>query len=173
MATRASFNSDRTIKMAFEEQEEEPVPFRLGIPQGSPLSPILFVIYAVTLNGPGHKTPMETGTCYVDDEIMIQGAKTQRAVAMFLQTLLDNHIARAEHLNIGFAVSKAELTHLIVNTNSSSKITDTTGITLYNSAIIPKAGIKSFGVWIDHHRSIKTHAAMAAAKTWRSAGFCC
>lgn len=49
----ANFNTDRTFKMAFDGQEEPPVPYTSGLPQGSPLSPVHFVIYAAALNPPG------------------------------------------------------------------------------------------------------------------------
>lgn len=62
-----SFNTDRTIKMAFDGQEETPVPFLSGLPQGSPLSPVLFVIYAAALSTLGPQPKMRETTSYVDD----------------------------------------------------------------------------------------------------------
>lgn len=42
--TVAAFNTNRRIYLEFDGQNEHPVPFDSGLPQGSPLSPILFVI---------------------------------------------------------------------------------------------------------------------------------
>lgn len=171
VATMTNFNTNRTIKMAFDSREEELVPFRSAISQGSPLSPIRFVIYATALNDPGHQKPTETSITYVDDEMMIQGAKTQSAASVFLETRLDNHLRRAEHLNIRFATNMTELMRLITHSTGRTKITDTTGITLYSSAVIPKTGLKSLGIWIGHRLSFKAHAVMTTAKTRRWAGF--
>lgn len=45
-----SFNTARQIQMPFDAEVENPGPFRSGLRQGSPLSPILIVIEAGTLN---------------------------------------------------------------------------------------------------------------------------
>jgi len=37
----AAFNTDRKIAFGFDQQSEEPQPYRCGLPQGSPISPIL------------------------------------------------------------------------------------------------------------------------------------
>jgi len=40
-----SFNSDRTVAMIIEGNDMERHPVEAGVPQGSPVSPILFAIY--------------------------------------------------------------------------------------------------------------------------------
>jgi hypothetical protein len=56
--TRA-FNEDRRLGFALDSRIEEPRPFRCGLPQGSPVSPILFLIYAAS----GKKNPVPTEAC--------------------------------------------------------------------------------------------------------------
>lgn len=116
--------------MAFDGQEEVPVPFLPGLLQGSPFSPVLFVIYAAALSFPGPQPRMREITSYVNDEVMIQGAMTQRAGSRTLQVTLDERIRRADHLNIRFAAMKVELMHLVPHTNKGTGTRDTTGITL-------------------------------------------
>jgi hypothetical protein len=41
-----SFTTNRTLAFTFSEQLEDPKPFLCSLPQGSPASPILFLIYA-------------------------------------------------------------------------------------------------------------------------------
>ena len=41
----SSFLEDRSLKLKFDNQEEDFTPINTGIPQGSPISPILFLIY--------------------------------------------------------------------------------------------------------------------------------
>jgi hypothetical protein len=38
----AAFNTDRKLAFGFDRQTEDPQPYRCGLPQGSPISPILF-----------------------------------------------------------------------------------------------------------------------------------
>ena len=40
-----SFTSDRTIQLTFEGQAQQPTPLNTGVPQGSPVSPVLFLLY--------------------------------------------------------------------------------------------------------------------------------
>lgn len=63
-------NTDWRIHMAFNVKREEPVPFSAGLPQGSLLSPILFVIYSGAL----HSRSKVKATAYVDDEVALKGA---------------------------------------------------------------------------------------------------
>lgn len=51
--TIKDFNHNRTIFLTCEGEVEDPVPFRTRLLQGSPLSLVLFVIYAAALNKPG------------------------------------------------------------------------------------------------------------------------
>lgn len=63
------FNTNRKIFMTFDNQDEQPVKFDAGVPQGSPLSPILYLIYSSTLSVPtSDKSTRERATwmmsCY-------------------------------------------------------------------------------------------------------------
>lgn len=55
--------------MELEWEREAPVPFEAGLPQGSPLSPILFVNYAAAISS-YNPTRTEISTTYVDDEVI-------------------------------------------------------------------------------------------------------
>lgn len=52
-----SFNAERSIHMAFDGESDDPVSYRAALPQGSPLSPILFVISTASLNDPAENDP--------------------------------------------------------------------------------------------------------------------
>lgn len=127
------FNSGWKIQMAFDGEAELPAPFESGLPQGSPLSPILFVFYAGTLNSRISGTREQT-TAYVDDEIMVQGATSQILATRRLQERLHYTVNRAKFLNIKYSRAKTELMHLLPFT-SGWKInnSDTTGLTLYGN----------------------------------------
>jgi hypothetical protein len=44
-----SYLKDRTSVLQFDDDKTEPIPIRAGVPQGLPLSPILFNIYLASL----------------------------------------------------------------------------------------------------------------------------
>lgn len=77
----ASFNSARKIHMVFDSEVETPVPFDSGLPQGSPLSPILLVTCSSVLDALQAAESM----AYIDDEVGRVGATTQKAAARALQ----------------------------------------------------------------------------------------
>lgn len=142
-----NFNSNRKIFLAFDGNEEEPVPFLSGLPQGSPLSPILFVRYAAALNGPGQQPRLRQTTSYMDNEVITQGANTQKAATKALQARLYDRIDRARFLNIRFAPKRSELMRLIAHKSIPPKNADPEGIT-----------IKTLGVWIAHRLGFKRHS---------------
>lgn len=61
----SAFNTNRWIHLAFDRKSEVPVPFRARLPHGSPLSPILFVMYCRAQDYHGGVPT----TVYCDDEI--------------------------------------------------------------------------------------------------------
>lgn len=163
----AAFNTERQIHMAFDGESEQPVPFCAGLPQGFPLSPILFMIYSSTLDS---RNGVQT-TVYVDDEIARIGATTQTLAVKAQQNHLDQRIDRAGFLNIRYAPRQVELIHLIPTTSGQQiNNADTRGIELYGTWIPPTDMVKILGVHIDKRLSFNIHAVAATANTRRSAG---
>jgi hypothetical protein len=69
-----SFTTNRTLAFTFSEHLEEPKPFLCGLPQGSPASPILFLIYANAMLEVQHQPARELNTSYVDDTSLLQSS---------------------------------------------------------------------------------------------------
>lgn len=153
--------------MAFDGESEEPVPFLAGLPQVSPLSPILFLIYSSALDSPR----TVNAAAYVNDEIAKVGGTTQQVASRLLQRHLDDRLDRASIVNIKYAVPKAELMPIIPFTSRRQiKSVDTTGILPYKEQVTPGLQIKILGVQIDNRLCFKPQAAAEAAKTRRGAG---
>lgn len=71
------FSTHRQINMEFDRKKELQVPCACGLPQRSPLSPILFVIYEAAMSQYKPAKSRVT-TTYVYDELMLLGAKTTK-----------------------------------------------------------------------------------------------
>lgn len=82
--TVESFSTERSLFFAIDNGQEPTALFQASLPQGSPLSPILFVIYASALATPPIETHGAT-TSYIDDELRLQGAGSQAAATTRLQ----------------------------------------------------------------------------------------
>lgn len=153
--------------MTLDGESEELVPVLAGLPQRSPLSPILFVIYSSTFDSPSKVK----AAAYVDDEVARVGGTTQQVSSRLLQCHLDDRLNRASFLNIKCGVPKAELMHIIPFTSGRQiKSADTAGLRLYREQVPPRTQMKILGVRIDNQLSFEAQAAAVPANTRRSAG---
>lgn len=90
--TSKDFNTNRSLHLAFEGKEGDPVPFSSEVPQGSPIPPVRFVIYAAALNAPQPAPPHRETTSYIEDMVMLQESPTQKEASRILQKRLDQRI---------------------------------------------------------------------------------
>jgi hypothetical protein len=90
---------------------EIPKPFKAGLPQGSPASPILFLIYAnATMNPMIHiNDDLESECTYIDDISMVQAAINTDNVIFHLKTRSEIQIDRAKILYIRYSPDKSDL----------------------------------------------------------------
>jgi len=95
------FLENRKISLAFDGEKEEPNSIRTGIPQGSPISPILFLIYMRFLfQETKTQFPTLRIPSYVDDIAIIAKGTIQencqileRACTLFFSWAKENEVA--------------------------------------------------------------------------------
>jgi len=108
-----AFKTDRKIAFGFDQQSEQPQPYRCGLLQGSPVSPALFLIYSNAMLERSHQSHDAIDTSYVDDVRMVQMSTTITRVNRLLEVRTEEHLSRGVHLGLTFAPPKTELLYCL------------------------------------------------------------
>jgi ribonuclease HI len=154
----ASFLSNRTTRMRFNGITTTSIPTPTGIPQGSPLSPILYILYnSDLLDIPSEK---QLGLGFIDDILYGTQNKTATANAKELERLLAKSEQWRQRHGAQFEKSKYVLIHftrkLTVQTRAFIKIAGTT--------IHPSTEAKYLGVIFDQKLKFRSHIQHIADK---------
>jgi ribonuclease HI len=161
-----SFTTNRTLAFTCSQQLEDPKPFLCGLAQGSPASPILFLIYTNGMLEVQHQPIRELNISCVEDTSFLQSSLTVPFAIRRLKERSEYHIERGKHLGLRFSPPKSELLYCHPNF-SKSKAKDLSHhppLILNDKTIQPSRSIKYLGVHIDESVSFKQHAISAAAK---------
>jgi len=104
----SSFLEERTCTLIFQGAPGTPAPVNVGAPQGSPISPLLFLLYGA----PRHfGIPRGLIITYVDDFALTVASLSDRGNIRQLQDLCDKLEKKASRLGVSFSVAKTELIH--------------------------------------------------------------
>jgi hypothetical protein len=148
-----NFMTDRFTKLSFDGQSDSLKPINTGIPQGSPVSPILFLIYlrplfdVINKHHPNIECPS-----YIDDIGLIVSGKSQQRNAEHLNQVVKTG---ADNNGITFDGPKTELIHFDKSRNPN---TENNFVTLPTSNIIhPTTTVRWLGIWLDNKLSFKEH----------------
>jgi len=164
-----SFLSDRQLGLAFDGQIQPLLPVNTGIPQGSPISPILFLFYLTNLFKdlrPSILTPQLRSPSYIDDIALVVTGPSEEANSRALEVAARRAWSWAADNMIVFDDPKTELMHFH---NKTQHNTSNTPVTLPHGIVIhPSQHIRWLGVWLDrkllfnYHVQQKTTAATRA-----------
>jgi len=145
-----SYLTNRTATLSFDGEESTPHPIDAGVPQGSPHSPILFILYIASLYEPLEEVA----------KISVIGADDTNIIA-FGQTAQENcrTLERAwlcekwsESRGMEFEPGKSELIHFSRTRNPLAG-----RVQLRNTTKEPTTSTRFLGVWLDRKLTWKAH----------------
>jgi len=103
-----SFLSYCTCRLTFQRSPRHFAPVSVGVPQCSPISPLLFVIYVSSLHLESRRSLIIS---YVNDFAVTVASHSYRTNVRLLQKSLSALKRKASPINISFSVPKTELIH--------------------------------------------------------------
>jgi len=104
-----SFMSGRQVKIVLDGETGEATPVDTGIPQGSPVAPILFTTYLSGIFDEVEATcPGVKALSFVDDVAWWAGGKTEKEVARSLERAAEALLTWATNNGIAFDHGKTE-----------------------------------------------------------------
>ena len=171
-----TFLSDRLTSLSFDGQKDSLQPICTGIPQGSPASPILFLLYIRPLfDDLNNKQPTIWTPSYIDDVALVTKGPSKAFNARKLEAAARIAFQWANNNAVLFDDTKTEALHFHRHRNGD--ISDDETITLPNQTIItpgtsggnPEA-VRWIGIWFDRKLNFRHHVKLKTASGKRALG---
>jgi hypothetical protein len=163
--------SDRTIRFAFDSEISTIIGVNDGIPQGSPVSPIMFLIFIQHVIGAlEHKNEIIT-LSYADDLTIITESSCARTNSIRLQLALKQLIKATDEVQIQFNADKSEYIHFHKGRdpiNIKVTLTFTTCEGSKTVDIRPQEQFKWLGMWLNRKLTFKKHTEIKCAAATRA-----
>jgi hypothetical protein len=171
-----SFLSHRTTALAFDGKKEAMSPVQTGIPQGSPVSPILFLLYLRPLFDELEKRqPITWAPSYIDDVALVVKGNSKASNARELEKAALIAFQWAAYNAVLFDDPKTELLHFHSKRDFITKYDET--VTLPNQTIISPGTkgvspevVRWIGVWFDRKLTFSHHVKMKEASGKKALG---
>ncbi len=146
----SNFLSDRKMKITINGKASKPMRANYGVPQGSPLSPILFILFVADC--PTQQMTHCTSTQFADDlSISTTSKKLQRNVR-YLQNALNTLTTWCNMWRIKISHTKTKLLHF-----TKSKSAQKTTVSIKDTKITTCNEAKFLGIKYDKMLSFKKH----------------
>lgn len=161
----SSFLTDRTTKLCFDGFVSTIYEITTGIPQGSPLSPILYLFYNADLIETCNSEPSTKAIGYVDDVAIVKWSKsTEENCESLLRTHSKAQSWATKHSSV-FAPSKYQLSHY---TRRTTQFKLDQQIQIGQTEVKPTSKSKYLGLILDTQLRWKPHTEHIQGKTNKS-----
>ncbi|KAH7464117.1 hypothetical protein FOMA001_g17824 [Fusarium oxysporum f. sp. matthiolae] len=155
-----AFCSERTATIVINGQSSESRPLpQAGLPQGSPLSPILFLFFNADLV----QTQIDKNggaIAFVDDYTAWVSGPTAQSNRRGIQAIIDKALDWERRSGATFEAEKTAIIHF---TRYTGRL-DSGPFTIKGERVFPKDQVKILGVIMDSRLHYKQHIARAATK---------
>ena len=147
-----SFVTDRQATLRFDGTTAAPIQITAGVPQGSPLSPILFLLYIASLYSRLGEQAGLLVVGFADDTNLMTFGKTTESTCQQLETAWRICQEWAKTRGMQFAPEKSELMHL-----TRAHVAPAMSLRLDDALIRPVTEARFLGVWLDRKLRWKAH----------------
>jgi len=154
-----SFLSGRSCRLLYQGSRRVFAPVSVGTTQGSPVSPLLFVIYISRLPC---EIPHSLSLSYMDDFGITVSSASYRRNIQILEKQYARLKTRGSRLGVGFSVPKTELIHW--GTPRDRDPTSNAPVHLDGSVFSPKNEVRWLGYWFSPSISTTHHFVKWLAK---------
>ncbi|KAI0992044.1 hypothetical protein K3495_g16142, partial [Podosphaera aphanis] len=157
----ASFLQDRKVQVRYLGGVTHPKKLVCGVPQGSPISPLLFLLYIAE--------PMRSGNSsarfsYADDIGILGIGRTAAESAAVAQREIDNLLEWASNNAVSFDTGKSEVIQF-----PGRRGENLTGVNVNGTWIEPAENIRWLGVYLDSKLTFKHHVTTWCGKALKAA----
>ena len=151
-----SFLQDRKMQLKFDGNSQEMTDIEIGIPQGSPISLILFLIYIRFLFAERKSSINERILSYLDDIELVVSSKSIEENCQLLQKLTQDLLVKQQNNCMQFDMEKTELIHFHSKRSFDLK-NEIYSVKIRDSIIQSKDLVKWLGIWLDSKLTFKQH----------------
>ena len=155
----------REATLLFDGKTAAPTAIRAGVPQGSPLSPVLFILYISSLYKQlKDEHPHLAITGFADDTNLLVFGRNPEANVRQLEAAWETCMRWADSRGMKFAPEKSELIHFNKGRRQWTNQLELTNPGGGTSPVRPKESARFLGVWLDRKLNWKAHLAAVEKK---------
>ena len=159
-----SYLSNRKQYVFIKGSTSEEVIMQHGVPQGSVLGPLLFLLYINDLNAAiSHSETIH----FADDTSLVLANKSLKQLEVNMNNDLRN---LSDWLKANKISLNADKTELLIFRHPNKKLSDTLELKIDEKYLHPSEYVKYLGLYIDSHLNWKYHIDNLAAKLTRATG---
>ena len=148
----SSFLTERQVALIFQGGPRDFLSVFIGTPQGSPLSPLLFLIYVSSFH---EERVGGVVFSYVDDFAITVFSRSYHTNARHLERWATLLVEKAASLRLSFSLPKTELIHWRTIQQPGHHAKDC--VTIGGTVTTPSRFVRWLGFWLEDNMSTVTH----------------
>ncbi|TKW60303.1 MAG: hypothetical protein DI628_08940 [Blastochloris viridis] len=151
-----SFMRDRSARVRYQDTLTPFTPLQCGLPQGSPASPILFLLYTEPIYRLGNP---QGRFGYADDTAILSIGDTVDESSAMASSAITEMVGWGAENGVSFDPKKTEVMHF-----SRGKLRTTPAVSHGDVEKHPEPALRWLGIWLDSRLSFRIHVEKWAAK---------